>query len=140
MSLSFDQPRVLEICRAVRDAGGRAYLVGGLVRDRLMGSTEPARDFDLEVYGLDGAALRALLERFGRVNAVGEAFTVYKVGEIDVSIPRRDSKTGAGHRGFTVTGDPSMSVAEASQPTVSTAMPAPAIRSDRRPSPYAVSV
>jgi tRNA nucleotidyltransferase (CCA-adding enzyme) len=115
MTLSFDHPRVLEICRAVREAGGRAFLVGGLVRDRLMGSTEPARDFDLEVYGLDGPALRTILERFGRVNAVGEAFTVYKVGEIDVSIPRRDSKTGAGHRGFTVTGDPSMSVAEASR-------------------------
>src|SRR5690242_9794979 len=115
MTLSFDQPRVLEISRAVREAGGRAYLVGGLVRDRLMGSTEPARDYDLEVYGLDGPALRSILERFGRVNAVGEAFTVYKVGEIDVSIPRRDSKTGAGRRGFAVTGDPSMSVAEASR-------------------------
>jgi tRNA nucleotidyltransferase (CCA-adding enzyme) len=49
------------------------------------------------------------------VNAVGEAFTVYKIGDIDVSIPRRDSKTGTGHRGFTVTGDPAMSEAEASR-------------------------
>jgi len=115
MTLSFDHPRVLELCRAVQAAGGRAYLVGGLVRDRLMGSTAEARDYDLEVYGLDGGALRRLLERFGRVNAVGEAFTVYKVGDIDVSIPRRDSKTGSGHKGFTVTGDPSMSVGEAAR-------------------------
>lgn len=115
MRLSIDHPRVLEIARAVQAAGGRAYLVGGLVRDRLMGSAEEARDYDLEVYGLDGASLRGLLERFGRVNAVGEAFTVYKVGDIDVSIPRRDSKTGSGHRGFTVEGDPSMSIEEASR-------------------------
>jgi tRNA nucleotidyltransferase (CCA-adding enzyme) len=115
MKLTFDQPLVLAICKSVRDAGGRAYLVGGLVRDRLMGSTDPARDFDLEVYGLDGAALRTLLEKFGRVNAVGEAFTVYKVGDIDVSIPRRDSKTGKGHKGFTVTGDPAMTVEEAAR-------------------------
>jgi tRNA nucleotidyltransferase (CCA-adding enzyme) len=115
MTLSFDHPRVLEICRAVKTAGGRAYLVGGLVRDRLMGSTAEARDYDLEVYGLDGAKLRTLLERFGRVNAVGEAFTVYKVGDIDVSIPRRDSKTGSGHKGFTVTGDPAMSIEEAAR-------------------------
>jgi len=113
--LKFDQPLVLAICKAVRDAGGKAYLVGGLVRDRLMGSTDPARDYDLEVYGVDGAALRPLLEKFGRVNAVGEAFTVYKVGDIDVSIPRRDSKTGKGHKGFTVTGDPSMTVDEAAR-------------------------
>jgi len=115
MKLSIDHPRVLEISRAVGDAGGRAYLVGGLVRDRLMGLGGAARDIDLEVYGLGAGALRSLLERFGTVNAVGEAFTVYKVGEIDVSIPRRDSKTGAGHRGFTVAGDPTMSEAEASR-------------------------
>lgn len=115
MKLTFDHPRVLELSRAVQSAGGQAYLVGGLVRDRILGLGGDARDYDLEVYGLDGAALRALLERFGRVNAVGEAFTVYKLGDIDVSIPRRDSKTGLGHRGFTVTGDPSMSVEEAAR-------------------------
>jgi tRNA nucleotidyltransferase (CCA-adding enzyme) len=115
MKLSFDLPRVLEISRAVRSAGGRAYLVGGLVRDRLLGLGQDARDVDLEVFGLDGSALRAILERFGKVNAVGEAFTVYKVGDIDVSLPRRDSKSGTGHRGFTVMGDPTMSEAEAAR-------------------------
>ena len=53
--------------------------------------------------------------RFGPVNAVGESFTVYKIGGIDVSLPRRDSKTGPGHRGFTVEGDPAMSIADAAQ-------------------------
>jgi len=115
MNLQVDQPRILEISRAVRAAGGRAFLVGGLVRDRLLGSTGVARDYDLEVYGIDGAALRALLEKFGKVNAVGEAFTVYKLGDIDISLPRRDSKTGTGHRGFTVTGDPTMTLEEAAR-------------------------
>jgi len=115
MKLQFHHPRVLDLCRAVQAGGGRAYLVGGLVRDRLLGVDGEARDFDLEVYGLDGAALRKILEQFGRVNAVGEAFTVYKLGDIDISIPRRDSKTGKGHKGFTVTGDPSMSVEEAAR-------------------------
>jgi tRNA nucleotidyltransferase (CCA-adding enzyme) len=115
MKLQFDHPRVLDISRAVQRAGGQAYLVGGLIRDRILGVPSEARDYDLEVYGLDGAALRTLLERFGRVNAVGESFTVYKIGDIDVSIPRRDSKTGRGHKGFTVTGDPTMSVEEAAR-------------------------
>jgi tRNA nucleotidyltransferase (CCA-adding enzyme) len=115
MKLQFEHPRVLEISRAVQRAGGRAYLVGGLIRDRILGIPMEARDYDLEVYGLDGAQLRAILERFGRVNAVGESFTVYKIGDIDVSIPRRDSKTGKGHKGFTVTGDPSMTVEEAAR-------------------------
>lgn len=103
----------IEMARAVRDAGGRALVVGGWVRDRLLG--RPSKDVDLEVYGLDAAALRALLARFGPVNAVGESFTVYKVADIDVSLPRRESKIGRGHRGFEVTGDPGMSPGEAAR-------------------------
>ena len=59
--------------------------------------------------------MRALLESFGRVEAVGESFQVYKIGDIDVSLPRRDSKAGRGHRGFVVTGDPDMSIADAAR-------------------------
>jgi tRNA nucleotidyltransferase (CCA-adding enzyme) len=56
-----------------------------------------------------------LLESFGRVEAVGESFQVYKIGDVDVSLPRRDSKAGRGHRGFVVTGDPDMSIADAAR-------------------------
>jgi tRNA nucleotidyltransferase (CCA-adding enzyme) len=104
------------VARAVREAGGRALLVGGVVRDALLTGRAPeARDVDLEVYGIEGERLRGVLEGLGKVDAVGEAFTVYKLGDIDVSIPRRDSKTGRGHKGFTVSGDPSMTVEEAAR-------------------------
>jgi tRNA nucleotidyltransferase (CCA-adding enzyme) len=107
---------VHNIATAVRDAGGRALIVGGWVRDRLLQLPEPEKsNVDLEVFGLPGDRLRALLETFGRVEAVGESFQVYKVGDIDVSLPRRDSKAGRGHRGFVVTGDPEMSIAEAAR-------------------------
>jgi tRNA nucleotidyltransferase (CCA-adding enzyme) len=101
------------IAAAAREAGGRALVVGGWVRDRLMG--RPSKDVDIEVFGLPAPGLRAILERFGPVNAVGESFTVYKLGEIDVSLPRLESKVGRGHRAFEVTGDPSMSVEEAAR-------------------------
>ncbi|HEY0874484.1 MAG TPA: hypothetical protein VGD94_13515 [Vicinamibacterales bacterium] len=102
-----------EIVRAVRDAGGRALIVGGWVRDRLMG--QPSKDIDLEVYGLPADRLRDVLSAFGPVNAVGESFTVYKVAGIDVSLPRRESKIGRGHKGFEVHGDPHMSPREAAR-------------------------
>jgi tRNA nucleotidyltransferase (CCA-adding enzyme) len=106
--------KVLKLARAVRDEGGRALLVGGCVRDSLMGG-QP-KDWDVEVYGIEPARLRELLEEFGRVDAVGEAFTVYKVGsDLDVSLPRRERKTGRGHRAFVIEGDPSMSVEEAAR-------------------------
>jgi tRNA nucleotidyltransferase (CCA-adding enzyme) len=105
----------LEIARAIAEeanaAGGRALLVGGWVRDRLLGL--PSKDIDIEVFGVPAPRLRGILERFGSVNAVGESFTVYKIAGLDVSLPRRDSKVAPGHRGFEVTGDPSMSVEEA---------------------------
>src|SRR5712671_3681413 len=106
--------KVQKLASTVRDAGGRALLVGGCVRDMLMGV--PAKDWDLEVYNLEPAKLRELLDRFGPVNVVGEAFTVYKLGrDIDVSIPRRERKSGRGHRAFVIDGDPAMSIVEATR-------------------------
>lgn len=104
--------RVIQLSETIRGRGGRAMLVGGCVRDELMGF-EPT-DWDLEVYGVESNELRALLDRFGDVQAVGEAFAVYRVGrDLDVSLPRRERKTGHGHRGFVIEGDPDMSFEEA---------------------------
>src|SRR5215212_4451701 len=106
--------KILRLARAVAEAGGRALLVGGCVRDRLLG--REAKDWDVEVYGVEPAHLRELLGRFGRVNVVGEAFTVYKLGhDLDVSLPRRERKTGRGHRAFYIEGDPAMSYADAAR-------------------------
>src|SRR5918997_7114225 len=97
--------KILSLARAVRGGGGRALLVGGCVRDALLGLRP--KDWDVEVYGVEPAHLRRLLEAFGRVDAVGEAFTVYKLGhDLDVSLPRRERKAGPGHRGFVIEGDP----------------------------------
>jgi len=105
---------VLSLAEAIREAGGRALLVGGCVRDALMGA-QP-KDWDLEVYNLDAARLREILDQFGPVNVVGEAFTVYKLGNhLDVSIPRRERKSGRGHKAFVIAGDPSMSVEDATR-------------------------
>jgi tRNA nucleotidyltransferase (CCA-adding enzyme) len=100
-----------DIAAAARAAGGHALVVGGFVRDRLLGLT--SKDLDLEVFGLAPDALVALLARLGRVEPVGQSFPVFKIGAVDVALPRRESKTGRGHKGFTVAGDPDMSFEEA---------------------------
>jgi tRNA nucleotidyltransferase (CCA-adding enzyme) len=106
--------KILRLARSIAEAGGRALLVGGCVRDRLLGRA--VKDWDVEVYGVEPAALRELLGRFGRVNVVGEAFTVYKLGQdLDVSLPRRERKTGRGHKAFYIEGDPYMSFEEAAR-------------------------
>jgi tRNA nucleotidyltransferase (CCA-adding enzyme) len=106
--------KVVSLARAISDAGGRALLVGGCVRDSLMGAIP--KDWDLEVYGVEPTKLREVLDRFGNVNVTGEAFTVYKLGsDIDVSLPRRERKSGLGHRAFVIEGDPAMSIEDAAR-------------------------
>jgi len=116
-----------ELARAVAFKNGRALLVGGFVRDALLGQNP--KDADVEVYGLPADQLREVLETLGRVDAVGESFRVLKLiwrqknpangererFELDVSLPRRDRKTGTGHKGFEVEGDPFASVEEAAR-------------------------
>lgn len=97
----------------------KVYLVGGAVRDFVLG--REVKDFDLEIYGVDSVKLAGDLARlapeFGvKVNSVGASFQVFKFGlNVDISIPRRDTKVGEGHKGFEVTGDPSLSIEEASR-------------------------
>src|SRR5262245_38443652 len=103
--------RATELAALIRAHGGRALVVGGFVRDRLLG--RESTDLDIEVFGIEQERLPSLLAQLGRVEPVGQAFPVYKLGSIDVALPRRESKSGRGHKGFVVTGDPFMTVEEA---------------------------
>src|SRR5882724_6563549 len=93
------------ILAALQAAGGHPLIVGGAVRDQLMGAE--IKDIDIEVYGLTIDRLSEVLAGFGRVDAVGRSFGILKMRlpdgqELDIALPRRESKVGAGHRGFTV--------------------------------------
>jgi tRNA nucleotidyltransferase (CCA-adding enzyme) len=114
---------VREIAATVAHAGGRAVVVGGAVRDALLG-LEP-KDFDLELFGINENAVDALLARSSagiRIERVGRAFPVWKVWNadesqadaIDVALPRREILTGDGHTDFAVKLDPGMTFADAS--------------------------
>lgn len=106
---------VERLAATLADAGGRAFLVGGAVRDALLG--RPAGDADLEVYGLPADRLESIVADFGSVHVVGKQFAILhlatEVGTIELALPRRESKTGPGHRGFAVEAHPDMDPAEA---------------------------
>ena len=117
MGAEFSTPTPLElalaVARAAQARGGRALVVGGFVRDQLMGRA--SKDLDLEVFGVPQDELASMLAAIGHVEPVGRAFPVYKLGPIDVALPRRESKNGRGHTAFTVEGDPDMPFAEAAR-------------------------
>ena len=85
------------IAEAIAAAGGRALLVGGCVRDSLLGI--PSQDIDCEVHDLAPDKLLALLSQFGEVDRSGEAFGVYTLREsgFDFALPRIERRTGSAH-------------------------------------------
>ncbi len=111
MELPPDLRSILEAVRRI----GRPRLVGGGVRDWLLGLK--STDFDIEVGGSGFGELQRVLAPFGATDVVGRSFGVIKLRsgdrEYDFSLPRRESKTGRGHRGFAVEPDPALSDAEA---------------------------
>ncbi len=104
---------VLRVCRLVEQSGGQAWLVGGSVRDAALGL--PVRDVDLEVFQLEDAKLRQTLEGQYRLDFVGQSYGIYKLAgwAIDVGLPRRESKSGRGHKSFSVVADPNLDLSAA---------------------------
>ncbi len=105
-----------QVALAVRRAGGRALIVGGYVRDRMLFGVSGGEP-DLEVFGLPVKRLERALRRLGPIYRVGRAFPVLRVGglAVEIALPRRESKTGPGHLGFAVTADPFMDFREAAR-------------------------
>ena len=108
---------VLKLCRAVDANGGRAWVVGGAVRDHLLGLQ--SKDHDVEVHRIEADDLRSILRSLGSVNEIGRSFGVFKVvidnDAIDVSIPRHDSQAGTGHTDIVVVGNPFMGIESAAR-------------------------
>ncbi len=110
--------KVLRISELIKKNGGMALLVGGSVRDMLWTDKIIPKDFDLELYGLEAIEVEKIVREVGNVSDVGKAFGILKISlgnglDIDISLPRVDSKIGVGHRGFEVKTDPNMSIPEA---------------------------
>lgn len=111
-------PKTLQdIVDRVTVCHGRALLVGGAVRDMVFTGAEP-KDFDIEIHGLNVDTVQSILSDFGDVKAVGESFGVLKLvddegNDFDISLPRRESKQGRGHKGFMVALDETMTPKEA---------------------------
>ena len=94
------------IARRVAEAGGRAYYVGGFVRDGLLGQEN--KDVDMEVHGISHDALAAILDSLGQRITIGESFGIFNLKgySVDIAMPRKESARGQGHRDFDIFVDP----------------------------------
>lgn len=117
-----------DIIDAITVNGGIAFDVRGCVRDHLLGLL--CKDRDIEIFEMDSDRLSDILIPFGHVNRVRVSFGVIKLNtfdgmSLDFTLPRRESKTGQGHKGFQVNIAHSMAIAEAAARRDFTSMPRP---------------
>lgn len=97
--------------------GSRWYVVGGAVRDAMLG--REITDADVLVAGVAPAELTAFLESRGTVDFVGRTFGVFKFvpdeggDAIDIALPRREQPSGTGgYRDVAASSDPAMPIEE----------------------------
>ena len=88
---------VARIAELAKSAGGRALIVGGAVRDMLLGAAS-VKDVDIEVFGVPPDRLQTLIGEFFALDPCGVSFGILKLRhfDIDVALPRRESKRGIG--------------------------------------------
>jgi tRNA nucleotidyltransferase (CCA-adding enzyme) len=88
---------VSALAQVVAEAGGRLFVVGGWVRDRLNGET--SKDFDLEVLGLSREQISELLIPFGFSKPVGRQFPVWRQTRegLDLAYPRAGGEADLAH-------------------------------------------
>ena len=77
----------------------RVYLVGGCVRDALLG--REIYDYDIEVYDIEPLKFDELMAGI-RASGVGKSYFIYKYKNYDLGLPRSESKTGNSHKDFAV--------------------------------------
>lgn len=101
------------IVQMLQQAGGQVYLVGGCVRDALLG--RESQNFDLEVFGLTSSQIIHVLSPTYEIDRVGKSYGILKVRhfDIDIGVPRTEIKTGTLHTDFSVKEDPYLPIEEA---------------------------
>lgn len=110
-----DKTIIKKLAERVAELGGRAYFVGGIVRDEVMG--RPIKDVDIEVHGISETILETVLKEIGKPIRFGSVFGVYSLAghNIDIALPRSESKSGTGHRDFDIRIDPFIGIKEAAR-------------------------
>ena len=97
-----------ELSLSIESEGGNLLMVGGSVRDLLLGFSPDELDF--EVHGLSLDQVKSVLGKKYRWDEVGKAFGVLRIKgmPVEIALPRTEIKSGSGHKGFSVEMDPNL--------------------------------
>lgn len=102
-----EKKNIQKIATMIKEAGGRLYLVGGAVRDEMMG--RKVEDKDYCVTGLNRNEFEKL---FPNVIIRGKDFAVYDIEGREFALARKERKTGAGHKKFEIQTNSTITIKE----------------------------
>ena len=97
-----------DIALLIERKGGHSLLVGGSVRDLIIGQSP--HELDMEIRGFTADKLAQFLLPKYPTEHVGKSFGVLKLKgfPVEIALPRTEVKNGSGHKGFTVEVDPGL--------------------------------
>lgn len=98
---------ILKIANKIKESGGNLYLVGGAVRDELLG-----KEVHDEDYCVTGITSKEFEELFPEANLRGKFFGVYDINGKEFAMARREKKIEAGHKGFEIETNKNISIEE----------------------------
>ena len=110
-----DMDMAIKIAKQVSKNGGQTFLVGGCVRDEILG--KEIKDVDIEVHNIEVEKLLEILSSLGEVKKIGASFGVFNLKgyDIDIAMPRKEKSSGRGHRDFEIYVDPFIGFKEAAK-------------------------
>lgn len=88
---------IIKIAKVIEKNGGRLYLVGGAVRDKLL--NRPIYDAD---YCVVGITKEEFLRMFPESSIRGKSFEVFDLDGSEFALARTEKKTGKGHKEFEI--------------------------------------
>ena len=98
---------IYEIANKIKSNGGNVYLVGGAIRDKLLGLVNHDED-----YCVTGISFNEFKELFPRAIIRGKDFPVFSIGDKEFAIARKERKIGIGHNSFDVETDKKITIEE----------------------------
>ena len=95
----------------VREKGGRVFIVGGWVRDKILGRQPKDKD-----YVLTGITEGIFQKNFPQASKIGKSFPVYELDisgvRCEIAFARKERKKGIGYKGFVSYFSPAVTIEE----------------------------
>ena len=99
--------KIKTIAEKIKEAGGKLYLVGGALRDNLLGKETHDED-----YCVTGLSYEKFKDIFPEAHIRGKAFAVFDIEGKEFALARTESKIGKGHKEFEIKADSNISIEE----------------------------